>query len=363
MMTMRKKMPFTPIGLDISDTTLSAVQFAREAGSVRLHAALTCNIDANGDAAAADGKLRDALTALIASGRFVGREVVGAMPRTDVDIRPVTLPEGVTARDGQRFTSALRDEARGCLLYKPEDAVIDYLPLNTGQEAVDGQAKVLLVAARREVLNRYLAAMKAVGLKCAHLDVAPCAAARLLEKENSIYTLIDLDRRCSVISIARGGDLLFSRTLKFGMTAFVDAVAEGLEVPASEAEAMLRSYGIARPESHRIDLDVVGETGCVDPGVISATLFEMCGKAARYIAAEAKRSIDYFALHRYGGKVERAYLLGAFLPMHLDTFLSDRLSIPVSPVHVPDMSSEPGSRRNDESGYVVAAGLALRSES
>ena len=82
-------------------------------------------------------------------------------------------------------------EASSCLLYRPEDAVIDYLPIHMETQLSSGGMQSLLIAARKECVNRHLALLRAAGLRSVHLDVGGCAAARLIGRDNAAIAIVD----------------------------------------------------------------------------------------------------------------------------------------------------------------------------
>jgi type IV pilus assembly protein PilM len=360
---LRKGQKYTPIGIDVRESSVHAVQFASDQGNPKVHVAATEPIVGAASSPAGVAPVVMALKSLVTGYPFVGRDVIGSVPSQDVDVRPIRLPEGVVPGDDDHFRSALNMEARSCLLYSPEEAVLDYVPLGV-QSGGEGQHhSVLLVAVKKESVNGHLALLRAAGLNCVHLDVVPCAAARILGNGEATHAAIDLDRRQTVVLMARGADLLFSRTIKFGFQVFVDEVMRTLNVDEVHAEHLLRGYGIEHGRAVRYDLQRIGETGMLVAESMRAIIFEVCSKAFDRFAGELRRSIDYFALQQRGGAIERVVLMGEFVPPGLGEFISDRLSIPAALTNAlsrygADESALPGG-----CAYTIAAGLALREES
>ena len=366
----QKQKGYTPIGLDLRDTYVHAIQFHLEKGEPKLHAAARQPV---ADAEAVPVGVAPqvyALTTLLEAHPFVGRRVVSALPSGDVDIRPITLPDGVTPGKGPQFREALRMEARSCLLYGPENAILSYLPIDEpGQESNQDAASVLLVAAKKEIVNRHLALLKAVGLQCAHLDIHPCAALRVLNRReaaepgDAAFVTIELDREHATISLAAGLHLRFSRVVKLGLQTFVAQLMQALEIDAHEATQILSVYGIDPTGAAGLDLDGAATTGTLRAEALPLTVFEICSRALEQFAAEVRRTMHYFSLQRRGAAFTKAYTYGACLPARFEDFLTDALAIPVirgdafSP-----FSRDSGGTSANGAAFVVAAGLALRDD-
>ena len=371
-MTRNRTKYFTPIGIDVKDAAVVAVQYLVDHGIPSLHAAAMQRLVPNADPDERDAALRSALRSVIESQSFVGRRSVSAMARGDVEIRRLQLGASIEPDDGEIFEDELRNRARVTLLYDIDDAVLDYTPIGSHNEDGETFFTVLLIAAPKTSVRRHLNLFGATGLNCSHLDVAPCAAARVYRDDRSTYALIDLDFESTVISVAQGEDLLFSRRLKFGMQSAIDSLAASMEIAPRDAAKMIRRYGIESSASIRCDLDDATANGKVNPEVIQATLFEICSPFFERLAGEVKRSIEYVSHQNHalfgrgpwiGGEVEQAILFGTLVPNRIEGFLSDRLDLPFSiaaPFGEGESAIEAVSA--NPSAFLVAAGLALREE-
>ena len=361
-MALRKNQKYTPIGIDVRESSVHAVQFAVSDGGLRLHVAASEPVVGAANEPDGAAPVVSALRCLLAGYPFVGRDAIGSVQSQDVDVRPIRLPEGTTPGDSDQFRSALKIEARSCLLYSPEEAVLHYVPLEVQPGTDAQQHSVLLVAVKKNNVNGLIGVLRAAGFDCLHMDVVPCAAARILGDGEGSYAAIDLDRRQTLVLMARGADLQFSRTIKFGFQVFVDDLSRALNVDKAQAEHILRAYGIEHGRAVRYDLQRIAEGGMIEIESMRAVIFEVCSKALDRFAGELRRSMDYFALQRHGGVIERIALMGGLVPSGFGEFISDRLSVPASPSdalsrYTTDESVLPGG-----CAHVVAAGLALRKE-
>ena len=361
--TLRRQVHYTPIGIDIRDAAVYGVQFAKSEDQFAVHAAARQPIETNPDTEGRAEAVTIAIRELLRGTRFAGRAAVTALPSHKVDTRPVVLPAEACDEDGPAFTRALLQEASSCLLYSPEDAVINYIRLGNSGDEEEKHSEVLLLACRKESAFRHLSLMKEAGVRVRHLDSAACAAVRVLGKDKRTVVIVDLDERHCVISIGKGKDLQFSRTINFGVKDIIEEVSRNLEVDAAVAASMLNHRPISHTAKEPIRHHQVENTGLLSADCLSSGLFDSCRQALERIADEVRRSIDYFSGLRSSSRVETAILAGAVVPKGLEPYLEERLRVPVARARAFNLCPETDLDTNeDESLFVRAAGLALRGE-
>lgn len=359
----KRRSALTPIGIDIRDAAVYGVQFARSDDQFAVHAAARVPIEANPDTEGRAEAVTAALRELLRGTRFAGRAAVTALPSHKVDTRPVVLPADAGDEDGPAFARALLQEARSCLLYSPEDAVINYIRLGNSGGEEEEHNEVLLLACRKESAFDHLALMKQAGVRVRHVDTAACAAVRVLGKDERIVAVIDLDERHCVISIGKGRDLQFSRTINFGVRDIIEEVSRNLEVDGAVAESMLKHRRISHKVKEPIRHQQVENTGLLTVDCLSSGLFDSCRQALERIAGEVRRSIDYFAGLRSSSRIQTAILAGAVVPKGLEAYIEERLGVPVARARAFNLCPDTDlDMDEDESLFVRAAGLALRDE-
>lgn len=355
---------YTPIGLDIQGPAVHAVQFVQHGGTCALHAADSQPIEPSDESDSGRAAVLDALATLLRAGSFVGKRAISVLPSEAVDIRPIRLPKGVGPEDGARFHEALRMEARSCLLYDPQNAVVDYMPLpeTAPRDSEEGLA-LLLVAVRRETAHQHLALLKAAGLTCLHLDIRPCAAMRVVPASEAPVALIELEESRTCISVVVGGKLAFSRGLKSGWRSLVDVLVSEFDTDMDSVGAMLTTYGVNQQGKASVDLARAEESGMVARETIPAVLFETCVVALDQFAQEVRRTFEYFQMQPGGRPVEKAYLFGNMLVSNMEGYLADRLSLPVLRWNAHSAASARSTVEDlNDPALVVAAGLALRGQ-
>ena len=356
-----RRRQYTPIGLDIADNVVHAVQFRHNAGSWKLHACASFEFDPKQDADSNGPSLQSALHLIAASQEFVGRTVVTDIPRAHMEVRRVHLPAEVPLDDRAAVLPALRREARSCLLYNPDEAVLDFVPLADVKHDDDKTQPVLLVACRKEIIHAQLAVLKEAGLGVSHVDISPAAAARIHGHGDHISVQIDFQHNTTVIALVQGRSLLFSRTIRMGAGALVDGLSRSLAASAEESWMLIGTYGIGDQEYTGIELAQVVEVGLIPPETVPGMLRDCLRRPLHKLAAEVKRTVDYFILQRRGGRVETGRVFGSRLPAGFESFLMQFIDVPIE-IGDPFSASE-GERvaqTTEPYAYVVAAGLALR---
>jgi type IV pilus assembly protein PilM len=353
-----RKREFTPIGLDIENGAICAVQFRRTRKGLRVHAtakSVATTGEANRNPVA---ELQSAMHGT----NFVGRDVVSAISNTETDVRPVQLPAEIDSDRHPGFWEAIRMEASSCLLYTPDEAVIDYLPLNDNPELAADGLQVLLIAARKECVNRHLALLRAARLRSVHLDVGGCAAARLVGRDDEAVAIVDYGPECTSVTMARGKQLLFSRAIRTGHSALTAAVTKGLGIEEHEAIHMLRTIGIRAESRSASFMQSVEENGRMSAEDIASTIFETCYDVLDAFSGEIRRSLEYFSAQRPDFAPEKVILAGPLLPLNIEHCLSSRLPLPIEMADSLSTFTDDADSVHRDPAYVVAAGLAMRGE-
>jgi type IV pilus assembly protein PilM len=358
-----KKDRVTPIGVDLSDRTVRAIQFRSSAHGLTVQASgakTFCAIDSSAiDRDTVVSSIRDVLN----SDDFIGNKAVAAVPGDDLDIRPVTIPDPGPDDEDNIFEKALMVEARSCLVYDPADAMINYLTVSSTEKGEGRVSHVLLMATHKNTVGARVGLLEDAGLDCVHLDAGPCAAIRSMGTESGRHCVIELDDTRCVISMGDGAKLLFSRTVPLGTGQFVNTVSDKLDIGKGEAQSILRCVGIKhenRPQSSYKDFE---EMGRIPSEHLPYGITEICVDVLNSLVTEIKRTFNYFSGLPSGGRIEKVHLVGTVFPRYLDRFLARELGVPVN---LGDLTSQVpekpwGGSRND-GVYAVATGLAMRGD-
>ncbi|TMI87868.1 MAG: type IV pilus assembly protein PilM [Bacillati bacterium ANGP1] len=345
------------IGLDLGSHTLKAVEVVPAGGGRHKVARLGVIPTPQGaiaDGAAASAEvLGMAIRNLLTTAGIKGNRVVTALGGEAVIVRELKLPEMPDAE----LEQAVAYEAERYLPYGVKEVSRDFQVL--GKAAEEGQVEILLVAARKEVVDRQLAALHTIGLSASILDVAPFSMLRSVARRDGqaqgtiIY--VDLGAESSDIIIMEGERLRLARNISTGGTAVTKAIADALSLELPAAQTL---------KEERAQLLLEGQ----QPGDNTLVqVHEAILPVINSIFTEVRRSLDYYQTRSRGQAVSKVMLTGGTAKLkNLAPFLSEELGLPVeigNPFASCSADAFPKEYLSDVGPMMaVAVGLALRGE-
>ncbi len=293
---------------------------------------------------------------LASSGIRAGR-VVSAVGGQAVIVRELKLPP----MSDTELKQAARFEAERYIPYGAKEVNMDFDVI--GESVEDGQKKVvmLLVAARREIVDRHMQALLAAGLQPFVLDVESFAVMRALNAQASTNgegatVFVDIGGESTDIMVTEGGEFRLTRNVNIGGDGLTKAVASRMEMEFQSAGQLKEQKGTILLE---------GEPLPDDRTVLS--LHDVMLPILGDLATEVRRSLDYFQTRWRGSKVGRVVLSGGTANLrNLDRFLSLELGVqavvgnPFLTVEVPDRVMPADARAQAAPAMATAVGLALR---
>jgi type IV pilus assembly protein PilM len=335
----------TLVGLDIDATGIVAASVAVN-GRVRIERVaftpLEPGIIRDGEVADVDG-LADALKTLYRENKGLDKRVRVGLANQKIVVRVVDLPY---LEDAKELEAAVRFQAQDQLPMPLEHAVLDHQPLAVVDDPAGRRQRVLLVAARREMVERVLAALRAAGLKPEGVDLSAFATVRALHRagpddELVLYLAIG---GLTNLAVARATECTFARASGSGVEALAVELAERAGLTLEHAYGWLTHVGVQEP------VEVI--TG--DKQIIEHAR-QILLDGVRRIASEVRSSLDFHRMQEDAGTVSRAVMTGpASAIPGFDVALASELGIPV------EQGLVDGAPEGIDAGRVtVAAGLAL----
>jgi type IV pilus assembly protein PilM len=333
------------VGLDIDPSGITAAEVAVN-GPISIERAafapLEPGIIRDGEVIDVAG-LADALRTLFKDNKGLGKRVRVGVANQKIVVRGMELPY---LSDEKELSAAVRFHAQDQLPMPLEHAVVDFQEL----EVVDGpdgrRQRLLLVAARRDMVDRVVAAVTEAGLRAEGVDLSAFAMIRALYRseadgEQVLYMAVG---GLTNLAVARGTACLFTRASGGGVEALAIELAESCELTLDHARGWLEHVGLQSPVE-----DIDGDEEIVTKA--RRILLE----GARRIAAEVRNSLDFH--HAQGGEahVARAVLTGpASAIPGFDVALASELGLPVTLGRVAGAPTALDAGRT-----AVAAGLAV----
>ncbi|MDP9346664.1 MAG: type IV pilus assembly protein PilM [Actinomycetota bacterium] len=333
-------------GLDIDPSGITAAE-VRVNGRLSIERAAVAPLEAgivrDDEVTDTDG-LAGAIRNLYSDNRGLGKRVRVGVANQKIVVRVLDLPAIAEAKE---LDAAVRFHAQDQLPMPLDQAVIDYQRLDViEQEDGRRRQRVLLVAARRDMIDRVLGAVRAAGLRPAGVDLSAFAMIRALYRSGPAddFVLYLSIGGLTNLAVAKGPLCLFTRASGGGLERLAVELAERKALTLEHARGWLIHVGLERPlETIEGDREIVAEARQV--------LLE----GARRIAAEVRNSLDYHQTQGSDASVARAVITGpaAAVP-GFAAALSSHLSMPVEAGLVDGAPAGPEGAR-----LTIAAGLAI----
>lgn len=339
------------LGVDFGSSGLKAVELSGERGKPTLvtygMTEVSADIVRNASPEARDRAVAS-LVALVQGARVTTRKAVAALPNYAVFSSVIALPP-MSERD---MAAAVRWEAKKFVPLPLEEMILDWKQLGTlaGPAAGHGKAKpevkVLLTAAPKSLVSRYIEVFKLAKMELLSLETEAFALARaLIGPGSGPVMIIDMGAYTTDLAVVEDGIPTINRSIDVGGSTLTKAIANSLSITEQRAEQFKRDFGLAMAG---------GESGI--PRTIEAALAPVLN--------EVKYVFDLYQ-GQSSRPVEKVTITGgsAYLP-HLSEFLQKLLGVPTYVGDPWDRVSYPLDVKPalEEVGptLVVAIGLALR---
>jgi type IV pilus assembly protein PilM len=191
---------------------------------------------------------RDFVREKVASDGFRSKTAVLSLPAESLVIQHVRVPPVSV----EELPDILPTELQGKLPFDPRKAVLRNIV--AGQVSENGETKqdVIVMAVRREVIERYVAAASRLGLQVVGLGVEPCCmgypyafeASRAVATNDGPAALmvVHLGQRTTHVGILRGQDTVFVKGVELGTDQLIEALATARNIPANEVTALREKW-------------------------------------------------------------------------------------------------------------------------
>lgn len=336
------------IGLDVGSKTIKIVELIKEGANWKLRSSGVVGYSGNPVERMKDGKelasLSEAIKKLHKESNASSKKVSVALPEPQVFTRAIKFP----FLTDQEIASAVKWEAEQYIPIPVNEAIIQHQILERRENATPPEVSVLLVAAPRVLVEKYVKLIQTAGLTVVGVETELMSLVRALAPADQTVLLIDFGARSTDIAIARNGQLGFSRSIATAGEAFTRAVAQSLGVEQQQAEQYKRTYGLSGSQ-------LEGKVkGALDP-------------VFRLVADEVKKAIHFYQTEEKGEAPRVVILAGgtAGLPEAISA-LSKALGLevvignPFTKVAIDQATSKKIAPYAPL--YSIAVGLALRGE-
>lgn len=350
------------LGIDLGTSSIKVVELTSEKEKPRLvtygFSEQSTDI-VKSDSQEVQRKIVSALKSITNKAKTTTTKAVAALPSFAVFSSIISLPT-MSKKD---LVAAVRWEAKKFVPMPLEEMILDWKILNEAEptnrkkqpekeKVIDQQKKsknykILLTAAPKNLVQRYVDIFRAANLQLVSLETEAFALERcLIGNDKSAIVVIDIGAIACDISIISEGIPILNRSVDIGGNTITKAIANSLNVDLERAEQFKRDFGISSASSTQ--------------GQIPRTI--------EFIISSIINEIKYvLSLYQNQGEkeIEKIVLAGgsSFLPnitnylertLNLKVFIGDPWSRVIYPVDLKPILQELGPR------FAVAIGLAMR---
>lgn len=233
------------LGLDIGSHTIKLIELVGGGGKFSLVAAGSMPTPPGlGSSAEADLQaVANAVKRLVHDTGAKSKTVHIALPESKIFTRVIEVP----ALSDRELASAIKYEAEQYVPLPLDQVNVDFAVLRDAKATGTGKMEVLLVAAPKTLVEKYLSILELSGLEPVSAETEIIATSRAVAASVANIRnvlVISLGAQTTDLSILRGGILTFTRSIPAGGEALTRALAQGLDFNMSQAEEFKKTYGL-----------------------------------------------------------------------------------------------------------------------
>ena len=297
------------IGLDIGTSSIKLIEIEESKGGHRLKnfgiSTLPKDAIVNGSIVNHDAVV-SSIQQILSNLKIKTRDVVASISGHPVIIKKITMP---LATD-EELEESIKFEAEQYIPFDLEEVNIDFQVLTVEEEKAD-QMNVMLVAAKKVMINDYTKVLSDAGLTPVILDIDVFALENAFEinypmDEDQNAALIDVGASTININVIKGGLSAFTRDVFLGGNQITEDIQKQFGISFDEAETLKTSGDVNRD-------DFGGK--------------EIVKQVCDNIASEIQKSLDFYSSTTYES-VNKIYLSGgcAKIPFMKD-IIEEKLNV------------------------------------
>ncbi|MGH0037783.1 MAG: type IV pilus assembly protein PilM [Myxococcota bacterium] len=292
----------------------------------------------------------DAIKEAIDNGRIRGTEVAAAIAGHSVIVKKVSLPQMTR----EELEEQIQWEAEQYIPFDVNEVNLDFQILDTSEG--EGQMDVLLVAAKKDLIDDYMQVITEAGLNPGVIDIAAFAVENALEMNYDLgadeaVAVVNIGAQTVNINIVQNGVPAFTRDITTGGNQYTEEIQKALSISFDEAER----------------IKVGGSSGS-DPSqdVVPQEVETAIRGVSETVIGEITRSIDFFGATAAEARISKVLLAGggAMISGFAQSF-SERTGLEVELLNplsrmLPSKGFDPEYLQTVAPTLGVGVGLAMR---
>lgn len=337
----------TTVGLDIGTHTIKLIELVRQGDQVTITAAgsMPCPSKAITSTIQADlESVAVAIKQLMKDTGAKSKDISIALPESKVFTRVIEVPQ----LSDRELSSAIKWEAEQYIPLPLDQVNVDFTVLRDSKQTGNNKMEVLLVAAPKALIDKYLTIMEMAELNVVGAETEIIATSRAVGRSiPNVKTVmvVSMGAQTSDIAILQSGTLLFTRSVSAGGEALTRAIAQNLDFNQIQAEEYKRAYGL---EKDKLEGKIMNATKPIMDTIVG----------------EIKRALAFYDEKYKDQHAETVMLSGGTSRLPgMVTYLAESLGLEVQLVN-PWIGITHDARFNvlnsEGPNFCVAVGLALR---
>ncbi len=295
-----------------------------------------------------------ALGNLLQNLKIKNKNVALSISGYSVIVKKITIPR----KEERDLEESIQSEAEQYIPFDINDVNLDFQVLYSGEEEPEEEGKesymdVLLVAAKKDIVEEYISLLHLTELNPAILDIDAFALQNAFEisdhDQSGCHALVHIGAQHLTINVIKDGVSIFTRDSSYGGSQITSEIQKKLNISYQEAERIkLGAKPFATEQRSTIE-----ET--------------FSGTVTRW-GQEIKRALDFVATTFTDIKVENILLTGgsSLIPgfskyLGLETGLKIETLNPFANMEIREKSFDTGYLNYSAPIAPIAIGLALRS--
>ncbi len=295
-----------------------------------------------------------ALKNLLKNLRIKNKNVATSISGYSVIVKKITIP----AKGEKDLEKSIQSESEQYIPFDINDVNLDFQILASEKEEAEEEEKeglmdVLLVAAKKDIVEEYISLLHLTELNPVVLDIDPFALQNAFEisnlEQSGCHALVHIGAQQLTINVVKDGISMFTRDSSYGGAQITREIQRKLDIPYQEAEGLKLG---ARP------IEMAQRSSIEE--IFSSTVTRW--------AQEIKRALDFVTTTFTDMKVEHILLSGgsSLLPgfskyIGMETGLKVEMLNPFANLEISDKLFDTAYLNYAAPIAAIAVGLALRS--
>ena len=280
------------IGLDLGSNNFRAVELENDKGKAVLKSFGTYQspkLDLTSNDSVSIDEYATSIKTFLKEANFSADDAVVGMPEANVFTRVITYPK----MSAKELNSSITFEAEQYIPL-PLDEVNYSFQIIDDEAVEEGKMSVLLVAAKKTILQKYVDILKKAGLQPKGIEPETLALHRALYNNPSAVgasIIVNMGAQSSQIIISYKGFVRFTRSVSVGGETMSKLISQELSLDAAQAEEYKKTYGM-------------------DASQGDGKIFNVIKPVFENILSEINRSKMYYTSHSPSVTINKVILSG-----------------------------------------------------